>query len=162
MNPPRNMLSRDFGQQPMQDAPPMNMLARGGMGQPPVHMASDRGQGQGQSTQQMLDEAWERMPNDSTGEQIDMIVRQSGGRLTAPWDRKPEQNMVRGAYDRVSPPEDDKVDEIYEQHPNRGLAEWWMNTMDGHSNDRVRDMYRKPLDAVGDVMARRYELRNRR
>ena len=101
MNPPRNMLSRDFGQQPMQDAPPMNMLARGeagGMGQmPPMMQPGPAPQQPGMPSQQDIDEAWARNPNDMTGEAIEQMVRRSGGALVAPWDREqapPDPRML--------------------------------------------------------------------
>lgn len=118
MNPPRNMLGRDFGQQPMQDAPPMNMLARDGMGygQPPVHMASDRGQGQGQPfplkvpgrppqqlpPQAYIDELAERGGDDAL-EEAEYWIEQSAGSLKAPWDREIPPHKYSPGYQLPRP-----------------------------------------------------------
>jgi hypothetical protein len=52
-------------------------------------------------TQETLNELWRRQPTDQNGVMIEHIIRQSGGRLRAPWDDEPQAppGMMRGLMD---------------------------------------------------------------
>lgn len=145
--------------------PPKSALMAFQQSPPPVHMASDRGQGSPQPTQQMIDEAWARMPTDDTGEQIEMIVKNSGGALVAPWEssRPNAENMTRGAAQRLNanPGNTGGVDQAIEEHPNQPLAQWSNYRQDPMYGDEARWGALDPARrAVDNVIARRFELRN--
>lgn len=101
MRPMMNALARPMPQQNTMNAlAPQNVSGGGNMpGQPfPLTVPGPRPQPPmqgGMPTQEMIDEAWARNPTDMMGEQIDQLVRGSGGALVAPWDRQPQPQMMQ-------------------------------------------------------------------
>lgn len=79
---------------------PQNMLGQGGgmpqpQGMPPgMPQQAPQGGVPGMPTQEMLDELWRQQPTDSTGAQIEQIVRQSRGMLMPPWEREQQQQQM--------------------------------------------------------------------